>query len=152
MRALLLAIALASACTPPAETAVTQDGATAPPADAAPADPALAEPTPAGNLAGTSWAMSDEPANTAPIITFTTDRASGTTGCNQWSASYQRSEFGLGLENLSVTERGCESGVMETEARFLEALRETQGARMEGEELVLFDIGGAENARFHRMN
>ena len=148
MRSALLALLLVAACNQPANTA--------PPADASPADaqpdPVQADLAQAGDLAGSSWAMSDEPANTAPIITFTADSASGTTGCNQWSARYSRSEFGLSFEDLSVTERGCESGVMETEANFLQALRDTQGVRMEGEELVLFDIGGAENARFHRMN
>ena len=148
MRGALLALLVVAACSQPANTA--------PPADVTPgdaqADPTQTDPQQAGDLAGSSWAMSNEPANTAPIITFTAESASGTTGCNQWSARYSRSEFGLGFEDISVTERGCESGVMETEAAFLQALRDTQGVRMEGEELVLFDLGGAENARFHRMN
>jgi heat shock protein HslJ len=146
MRNALFGLLLVAACSQPPDTALP-----AAPADTQ-ADSAQADPQRAGDLVGSSWAMSDEPANTAPIITFTANNASGTTGCNQWSARYSRSEFGLSFEDLSVTERGCESGVMETEATFLQALRDTQGVRMEGEELVLFDIGGAENARFHRVS
>ncbi len=94
--------------------------------------------------------MSDQPANTAPLIVFAADRASDTTGCNTWSARYQTHEIAIRFSDITVTERACNPGVVETEQAFLQALRDTQGSRMEGEELVLFDIGGAETARFHR--
>jgi heat shock protein HslJ len=143
MRTLLLAAALA-ACSQPAP-------APAEPPAAAP-DAPVSDAWDAASLAGSRWLMNDEPANTSPMIEFTADRASGTTGCNTWSARYQTNGMALGFHDLTYTERACDGGVMETEQAFLEALRYTEGARMEGDDLVLFDIGGSENARFHRVN
>jgi heat shock protein HslJ len=141
MRALFLAAALA-ACSqpapPPAEPASTPTEA-----------PVLSDEWRAASLADTHWAMSNEPANTAPLMDFGAVEASGTTGCNSWSARYRTNGAALGFQDVTVTERACGSGVMETEQAFLAALRDTEAARMEGEDLVLLDIGGAETARFH---
>lgn len=39
---------------------------------------------------------------------------------------------------------------MAVEASFTTALGDTQGVRIEGDELVLYDMGGADTARFRR--
>jgi heat shock protein HslJ len=150
---MVLALVFLAACSQPTAD-VAQDGEPAPPADAFPvSEPAPAEPSVAGDLSGTSWLMNDAPANTAPMITFAeAGHVSGTTGCNTWSASYSQLDMALSFDNLTVTERACMGGAMETETEFLQALRDTQGAHMDGEDLVLVDIGGGENARFHRAN
>ena len=46
----------------------------------------------------------------------------------------------------------CSPPSMEAERAFTTALNDTRGFRIENGELVLYDIGGADTARFRRTN
>lgn len=127
MRAELMALALLAAC-----------------ASASPDLPT--EP----NLAGTQWLRIDDE-NAAPhfpTLTFTERGASGHAGCNRWFSSVSRGGDALTFDNIGTTRMACAEVAMAVERNFIAALNDTQGMRIEGEELVLYDIGGAQTARF----
>jgi heat shock protein HslJ len=146
MRALLLALALA-ACAP-----------AAPPAAQPPAEPA-SEPDPEPGfpqelvdfLPNSNWVMNDEAPNFAPTIQFATDRASGTVGCNTWSADYGSDGIALDFSNISVTERACPADALETQQNFLQTLRDTRGVSTENGEIMFDNLAGEELARFRRL-
>ena len=46
----------------------------------------------------------------------------------------------------------CSPPSMEAERAFVTALNDTRGYRIENGELVLYDVGGADLARFRRTN
>ncbi len=103
------------------------------------------------DLAGSSWVLVTS-ATPAPTVTFTERGASGNAGCNRWFSSAQRNQQALTFGNIGTTRMACAEPQMATERAFLQALTETQGARQENGELVLYDIGGADLARFRRTN
>lgn len=84
-------------------------------------------------------------------ISFADGAASGSTGCNRWTASVHAGEgdalrFGVG----GVTEMACPGPAMETERRFLDALQATRSAEEEGGMLTLKGASGEELMRFVR--
>lgn len=88
----------------------------------------------------------------APTITFEGERASGFAGCNRWFGQVRRGEGpALTFGNVGSTRMMCEGGQMNIEREFLQALADTQMATLEGDTLILADIGGAETARFLRV-
>lgn len=106
-----------------------------------------------GDLAGTEWAMLNEArSSTPPTIAFTEDRASGSAGCNRWFASAGRTDQALEFGDIGLTRMMCSPPSMEAERAFTTALNDTRGFRIENGELVLYDIGGADVARFRRTN
>jgi heat shock protein HslJ len=55
-------------------------------------------------------------------------RASGSGGCNTWSASYDlTAREGIRITGVTSTRRACEPAVMEQESRYFEILRLAQG-------------------------
>lgn len=111
------------------------------------------EPSGLGDLAGTEWTMLNEARSaTPPTIQFTEDRASGYAGCNRWFASAERTDQALEFGNIGLTRMMCSPPAMEAERAFTTALNDTRGFRIENGELVLYDIGGADTARFRRTN
>jgi heat shock protein HslJ len=126
MRAAFLALALLGACT-------TQASA------------------PQGPLPGSEWSLIGE-ATPAPSIAFTDRGASGFAGCNRWFSSAARNGAALSFGNVGLTRMACPAPQMQTERAFVDALGATQGARLEGEELVLLDSAGGELARLRRTN
>ncbi|MEQ1819972.1 MAG: META domain-containing protein [Terricaulis sp.] len=106
-----------------------------------------------GPLAGSEWAMLNESRSaTPPTIAFATDRASGYAGCNRWFAGAGASEHGLDFQAVGTTRMMCSPPSMEAERAFTTVLADTRGYRIENGELVLYDIGGADLARFRRTN
>lgn len=106
-----------------------------------------------GDLAGSEWMMLNETRSaTPPTIAFTADRASGYAGCNRWFASVGRTDQALEFGDIGLTRMMCSPPSMEAERAFTTALNDTRGFRIENGELVLFDIGGADTARFRRTN
>lgn len=97
-------------------------------------------------LDGTSWTMAGE--NPAPTIAFTAGRASGSTGCNRWTAETARQGAGVSLGMAAVTEMACPGPAMDTEARFLSILQATSVAEVRGDALVFVGVNGDELARF----
>lgn len=133
-RAALAALVFLSACA----TATTGGGGS---------DAAL------GALAGSEWMMLNENRSaTPPTIAFTEDRASGYAGCNRWFAGAGASEHGLDFQAVGMTRMMCSPPSMEAERAFAAVLADTRGYRIENGELVLYDIGGADLARFRRTN
>ncbi|GAM97901.1 lipoprotein [alpha proteobacterium U9-1i] len=87
-----------------------------------------------------------------PTITFEGERASGFAGCNRWFATVTRGEYpALTFSAVGSTRMMCEGAQMTIEREFLAALGDTQMAAVEGDQLVLSDIAGAEVARFQRV-
>lgn len=108
---------------------------------------------PLGALAGSEWMMLNEARSaTPPTIAFAQDRASGYAGCNRWFASASASDQGLDFGDVGTTRMMCSPPSMEAERAFTTTLNDTRGYRIENGELVLYDIGGADLARFRRTN
>lgn len=108
---------------------------------------------PLGALAGSEWIMLNEARSaTPPTIAFTQDRASGYAGCNRWFASASASEQAIDFGDVGTTRMMCSPPSMAAERAFVTALNYTRGFRIENGELVLYDIGGADVARFRRTN
>lgn len=106
-----------------------------------------------GDLAGSEWMLrNEERSATPPTLAFTEDRASGYAGCNRWFASVGRTDQALEFGDVGMTRMMCSPPSMEAERAFATALRDTRGFRIENGELVLYDIGGADTARFRRTN
>lgn len=88
----------------------------------------------------------------APTITFEGERASGFAGCNRWFGSVTRGEdSALSFGQVGATRMMCEGAQMTIEQEFLATLNNTRSARVDGDQLVLADTGGAELARFLRV-
>jgi heat shock protein HslJ len=110
-------------------------------------------PSSIGDLAGSEWIMLNEARSaTPPTIAFTEDRASGYAGCNRWFASVGGTDQALEFGDIGLTRMMCSPPSMEAERAFTTALNDTRGFRIENGELVLYDIGGADTARFRRTN
>ncbi len=106
-----------------------------------------------GDLAGSEWIMLNETRSaTPPTIAFGDDRASGYAGCNRWFASAGSTDQALEFGDVGTTRMMCSPPSMEAERAFVGALNDTMGFRIENGELVLYDIGGADVARFRRTN
>lgn len=131
-RALLAALLLVSACASTTGTSETSG---------------------LGDLAGSEWMMLNEQRSaTPPTLAFAEDRASGYAGCNRWFASVGRTDQALEFGDIGLTRMMCSPPSMEAERAFTTALSDTRGFRIENGELVLYDIGGADTARFRRTN
>jgi heat shock protein HslJ len=59
----------------------------------------------------------------APTLRLDGGRASGSAGCNSFSASYKLSEERLEFGPIAATKMACEADVMEQERRFLSILQ-----------------------------
>lgn len=133
MRATLLALALA-ACTP-----------TPPPPPEAPQTP----PPVQNLLVGTRWDSATGGLN-APSIEFQQNRAGGDTSCNRWFSTVANDGPALRFGGINTTRRACAPEIMEIEREFVADLTATERAQIEGDTLILYDISGAELARFTR--
>ena len=97
-------------------------------------------------LDGTSWTMVGE--TPAPTIAFADGRASGSTGCNRWSADTASQGAGVRIGMTAVTEMACPGPAMDTEARFLSILQATSLVEVRGDALVFVGANAEELARF----
>lgn len=108
-----------------------------------------------GALAGSEWIMLNETRSpTPPTLGFMTDenRAAGYAGCNRWFASVSATGQAIDFGDVGLTRMMCSPPSMEAERAFTTTLNDTRGYRIENGELVLYDIGGADLARFRRTN
>jgi heat shock protein HslJ len=124
MRALLVALALLGACAAPAPSST---------------DPGQI----IVHLSGTKWRRVDD-TNANPhgaTLDFDGNRASGYTGCNNWTATVTQNGEELRFSNVSATERACDgAGVqIDTERNFLAALEATRYAHYDQDALFLLD-------------
>lgn len=83
------------------------------------------------------------PQDSAPTMTFATDgRLYGSTSCNRFNSSYSLDGTSLGVGTLAATKRACETGLMEQERRFLDAISLIENVSLEaGGFLVLSGNG-----------
>lgn len=84
-----------------------------------------------------------------PTLTLASpsQRASGFTGCNRYTGSYQITGQQLTIEKVAATRMAClESGQVET--AFIEALDRTRGWQVKGGALELLDADNRPLARF----
>ena len=112
---------------------------------------ATALPPPDVTLPGTAWTVEridDVAADRAAVtLRFEDGRASGRSGCNQYSGYLQASGSALRVSEVRGTRMACAPAVMEQETRFLAALAAARAARREGDRLVLLDEGGRARLR-----
>jgi len=113
-------------------------------------------------LAGTSWratAINNGKGGVVGVasvssvtLAFGADgRASGSAGCNNFTAGYTVDGSSLRFGPAAVTQKMCaETGVMEQEAAFLKALESVATARVEADGLELRTADGALAAAFTR--
>jgi heat shock protein HslJ len=107
-------------------------------------------------LAGTAWrvtgynngkqAVVSILADTAMTIAFDAEgRATGSAGCNRYTAAYSQDGEKVTVGPAAATRRMCArpDGVMEQEALFLKALETVAAARIEGDALELRTATGA---------
>ena len=109
----------------------------------------------ATQVAGTSWtvtginngkgAVASLVADTNVTIEFGAEaRASGTAGCNRYTAGYSADKTALTFAPAAATRKMCGApGVMEQEQAFLQALTRVATMRMEGDRLELRAVDGA---------
>jgi heat shock protein HslJ len=117
------------------------------------------EPAPASDgrvqLEETRWVLSRfgdsaiEPTEREPYLMFqhVTRRASGFTGCNMFTGSYELASEALMLGPVAMTRMACASG-MNIESAFADVLRDSKGYKIEGRQLVLTDASGKTLASF----
>jgi len=80
-------------------------------------------------------------------------RASGSAGCNRYTARYEPARDTLKFGTAAATRMMCmTAGVMEQEQAFLDALGKVATFRMEGDRLELRAADGALAASFRRVN
>lgn len=107
------------------------------------------------NLTENIWLLAElngEPPLPGTSITavFSEDgTVAGSSGCNNYSTSYavdgDQIEFG---EPVASTMMACQEPIMEQERAYLDALSNTTRFDIVDDELVLYDAGGGELARF----
>ena len=102
---------------------------------------------PAMRISG-EWVEATEAQHKA-TITFADGAASGSTGCNRWTAQVDQTSglrFGVG----AVTEMACPGQAMDAERRFLDVLAATRSAEDDGGMLTLRGAAGEDLMRFTR--
>jgi heat shock protein HslJ len=118
-------------------------------------NPRVAEPD--VPLVGTLWRLetmgADNPVVTPLLSEMRIDsdgRASGTTGCNEFSGTATIDGYGITFSPLVTTRRACEDPVMKQEAAFLKALESARSWSIDGRHLDLFDSRRHSVIRFER--
>lgn len=113
-------------------------------------------------LGGTSWkatginngkggVVSVAAGSTVSLAFGSDGRASGSAGCNNFTASYTADGSSLRFGPAAATRKMCaEAGVMEQEAAFLKALESVATSRVEADKLELRTADGALAAAFMR--
>jgi heat shock protein HslJ len=106
-------------------------------------------------IAGTNWkitginngrnALVSILAGSTVTMAFGTDgRASGSAGCNQYTARFSAGDTKLRFEAPAATRKMCaDAKLMEQESQFLKALTAVTAMEIEGDRLVARDGGGA---------
>jgi heat shock protein HslJ len=83
-----------------------------------------------------------------PSAFFDGRTVSGSTGCNQYSASYSVDGASLEIGEAALTRMACSPQAEQIEQSFVAAFEQVTGLRFDGEELVLVDDDDTELLRF----
>lgn len=107
-------------------------------------------------IQGVQWAAVDvngvPVTGSAPTLQLDSGRASGSGGCNQWSADYDlRSRDGIRFGPIVATEMACAPEVMEQERRFLTVIEYAQGYSVYGDGSLSLIAGDGRAVRFRRV-
>jgi len=110
-------------------------------------------PAASGSVEGAAWVLVagvgvDGWEATPPTATFGGGTVAGSTGCNRYSASYALDGEALELGPIASTRMACPPPADAVEREYVAALERVAGWRLDGEQLVLLDEGGAELLRF----
>lgn len=98
---------------------------------------------PRSELTGTRWVVQQvngvaaASASALRIVFGSSDRLSGTGGCNNLSAFYETNEGNIDVRGLSRTERACATEVMRQEEALVGVLAAAESYRRDGERLVI---------------
>ena len=99
-------------------------------------------------LAGTAWRAisvsgAAPVAGNEPTIAFDADRATGTTGCNQYFGGYTYADGTIALSQVGMTMMACDGPIGTVEGSFVKALNgATSVAIDDGGQLLLSGTGG----------
>jgi heat shock protein HslJ len=110
---------------------------------------AASQPSSGGDLTGQVWALSELKGKSLATGTgisaqFTsTNKVSGSAGCNRYSGSYTVSGSSITFSSIASTMMACDTLVMAQESTYLNALGEAKTYTVKGNELSLFDSGGS---------
>jgi heat shock protein HslJ len=100
-----------------------------------------------GSFEGVPWALP-----TGPSATFEDGTVSGSSGCNQYTASYTVDGDALEIGTVAGTNMACPPPVDRVERAFLAALERVASWQIADGELVLSDAGGEELLRFREAS
>ncbi len=91
------------------------------------------------SLAGTSWAMPDQPKQ---FIEFKPLQVSGNAGCNHFNGRYDQTGPTVEMGRLATTRMACKQGIMIEEAKFLHSLENSKSFEIAGQTLLLKNANG----------
>jgi heat shock protein HslJ len=74
-------------------------------------------------------------------LTLEPDRMGGTAACNGYGGSYQAGDGTITFGDISITEMGCDGGVMDSEAAYMAALLLVDGYQLGDDGLALTGPG-----------
>jgi len=105
------------------------------------------------DLAGTSWMLTvlgGQPAlkDTTITLNFEAGRASGSDGCNRYTAAYKAAGANIKIHQPASTMMACPEPIRMQAARYTKALEQTATYEVEDERLTLLDAGGLPLATF----
>jgi putative lipoprotein len=106
--------------------------------------------TPRSELTGTRWVVQQvngaraAGANALRIVFGSSDRLSGTGGCNSLSGFYETDAGNIDVRALARTERACAADVMRQEEALVATLAAAARYQRDGERLVISADGGRE--------
>jgi heat shock protein HslJ len=81
-----------------------------------------------------------------------TDRVSGSGGCNRYSGPVAINGAALSFGALATTRRACPPALMNQESKFLAALADARSFAFDGPFLIFYDAAGGAVLKFTRTN
>jgi heat shock protein HslJ len=99
-----------------------------------------------GELVGTSWTLVVGAGPNGEImlvggfpitLVFDGDTLGGTAACNEYGGEYFIEDSTLGIDNLGMTDMGCQPEVQAAESAYVAALGDVDGIDLVGDELAL---------------
>jgi len=105
------------------------------------------------SLDGTSSSLAEGEGVTIPIevtmtVAFAGGTASGSSGCNRFTGTYEEGGRSVTSGPLATTRMACADEVMTAEHAYLAALESASSWSATDAELVVSDAGGAEHLRY----
>jgi len=111
--------------------------------------PALAEEDESPPTASwTAVELNGNPVN-GPTLDFTTDKASGTGGCNRFTGPISIEDDAIQIGPLASTKMLCE-GKSEVESQYFAALEAARSFAIDGDMLIVKDDGGKVILKFKK--